>query len=614
LLNWLSGKKKQQKSSLRIEDYALIGDCETAALVSREGSIDWLCWPNFSSGACFAALLGTAENGFWQLRPVDEVESVRRRYRPGTLIVETTFVTKDGEVCLIDFMPPRGKHSDVIRIVEGVRGKVKMRLELVLRFDYGLTVPWVTMHKSELRAVAGPNMVVLRSVCNEGAPAELHGEGMATVSEFTVKKGERKCFTLTYASSTEEVPERVPTDDALDDTEKYWTEWTARGKYHGPYEEVVQRSLLTLKTMTYKPSGGVVAAVTAGLPEEIGGERNWDYRYCWLRDASFTLLVLMRGGYVEEAIEWRLWLLRAIAGAPGQLQTLYGICGERMLVEWVPTWLAGYEGSSPVRIGNAAAAQFQLDIYGEVAVALGQTPEATEDIRVPSAELQAALIDHLCEVWQLPDDGIWEARTKRRHYVHSKVMAWVALDRAVNYHERFDGSGNVKLWRKNRDLLHKEICAKGFDKKLNSFTQAYGSRSLDASCLRLAMVGFLPLDDPRIIGTVDAIQKHLIKDGLVQRYIPAKSPDGLKGGEGTFLPCSFWLVVCLHLLGRKDEAKEMFERLLTLRNDVGLLSEEYDPVGKRMLGNFPQALTHLSLAHAAYTLAGQWTPGAPIPS
>jgi GH15 family glucan-1,4-alpha-glucosidase len=613
LFNWLSGTKQQQKRRLRIEDYALIGDCETAALVSCEGSIDWLCWPNFSSGACFAALLGTQDNGFWQLRPVDEIQSMQRRYRPGTLIVETTFVTKDGEVCLIDFMPPRGEHSDVIRVVEGVRGKVKMRMELVLRFDYGLTVPWVTMHKSELRAVAGPNMVVLRSVCNQGAPAELHGEGMSTVSEFTVKKSERKCFTLTYAPSTEDVPEPVPTDDALDDTQNFWTEWAARGKYRGPYEEAVQRSLLTLKAMTYRPSGGIVAAVTAGLPEEIGGERNWDYRYCWLRDTSLTLLVLMRGGYVEEAIEWRLWLLRTIAGAPGQLQALYGICGERTLVEWVPTWLTGYEGSRPVRIGNAAAEQFQLDIYGEVAVALERTPEAAEDIRVPSMELQATLIDHLCEVWRLPDDGIWETRTNRRHYVHSKVMAWVALDRAINYYERFDGSGNVKLWRKNRDMLHKEICAKGFDKKLNSFTQFYGSRSLDASCLRLAMVGFLPLDDPRIVGTVDAIQKYLMKDGLVRRYIPAKSPDGLKGGEGTFLPCSFWLVVCLHLLGRKDEARGMFERLLALRNDIGLLSEEYDPVQKRMLGNFPQALTHLSLAHAAYTLAGQWVPGVPAP-
>jgi len=614
LLNWLHGKKEPKQHGARIEDYALIGDCETAALVSREGSIDWLCWPNFGSGACFAALLGSSENGFWKLRPTGDIQSPRRRYRPGTLIVETTFITKDGEVCLIDFMPPRGKHSDVIRIVEGVRGKVKMRMELVLRFDYGLTIPWVTMHKSELRAVSGPNMTILRCTCNRGDPAELNGEGLSTVSEFTVKRGERKCFTLTYASSVENVPEPVPTDDALDDTQQYWTGWAARGTYRGPYVEAVQRSLLTLKAMTYRPSGGIVAAVTAGLPEEIGGERNWDYRYCWLRDTSLTLLVLMRGGYTEEAIDWRLWLLRAIAGSPGQLQTLYGIYGERILVEWEASWLAGYEGSRPVRIGNAASLQFQLDVYGDVAVALERTPEAAEDIRVPSTGLQAALIDHLCDIWQLPDEGIWETRGKRQHFVHSKVMAWVALDRAIKHYERYDGSGDVKRWRKNRDVLHQEICAKGFDKKLNSFTQFYGSHTVDASCLRMAMVGFLPIDDPRIVGTVDAIQKHLTKDGLVQRYIPAKSPDGLKGGEGTFLPCSFWLVVCLHLLGRKDEAKAMFERLLDLRNDMGLLSEEYDPVQKRMLGNFPQALTHLSLAHAAYTLSGHWTPEIVQPS
>ncbi len=610
MFDWLRTRKHEERHSARIEDYALIGDCETAALVSRQGSIDWLCWPDFSSGACFAALLGDRKNGFWAIRPEDDIQAVRRRYRSGTLIVETSFVTEEGEVCLIDFMPPRGEHSDVIRIVQGIRGKMKMRMELALRFDYGRTVPWVTMHRRELRAVAGPHMVVLRSDCNGGAPAELRGEDLSTISEFTVKKDERKCFTLTYAPSMEKVPEPVPTDDALDDTQKYWREWAARGTYRGPYMEAVQRSLLTLKAMTYRPSGGIVAAVTAGLPEEIGGERNWDYRYCWLRDTSLTLLVLMRGGYTEEAIDWRLWLLRAIAGAPGQLQTLYGIRGDRTLVEWEASWLGGYEGSRPVRIGNAAAQQFQLDVYGEVAVALDRTPEAAEDIRVPSTELQATLINHLCEIWQLPDDGIWEVRGTQQHFVHSKVMAWVALDRAIKHYERFDGIGDVRRWRKNRDMLHKEICVKGFDKTLNSFTQFYGSHSLDASCLRMAMVGFLPIDDPRIVGTVDAIQKHLTRDGLVRRYIPETTPDGLTGGEGTFLPCSFWMVVCLHLLGRKDEATGMFERLLMLRNEMGLLSEEYDPVHKRMLGNFPQALTHLSLAHAAYTLSGLWTPEA----
>jgi GH15 family glucan-1,4-alpha-glucosidase len=600
-------KKKAPLHGARIEDYAVIGDCETAALVSLEGSIDWLCWPTFSSAACFAALLGTAENGFWRIRPQAEIVSTRRQYQPGTMIVETTFVTKDGEVCLTDFMPPRGKHSDVVRIVRGVRGKVKMHMNLVLRFDYGLTVPWVTRHEQELRAVAGPNMVVLRSECS-GKAVELRGEDLTTVSDLAVRAGDQVCFTLTYASSIEDVPERVAAEDALRDTQAYWSEWSGRSTYKGQYAEVVQRSLMTLKAMTYRPTGGIVAAVTAGLPERIGGERNWDYRYCWLRDTSFTLLVLMRAGYMEEAVQWRLWLLRAIAGSPGQVQSLYGIDGGRRLVEWEPDWLPGYENSLPVRIGNAASEQFQLDVYGEVAVALSRTPAASDDLRIPSLDLEATLIDHLCKIWPLPDEGIWETRGGAQHFVYSKVMAWVALDRAAKRHERFDGVGDVKRWRKNRDMLHKEICAKGFSKKLNSFTQSYGSKVLDASCLRLLLVGFLPADDPRIIGTIDAIQKYLMKDGLVQRYNTAKASDGLTGGEGTFLACSFWMVTCLWLIGRKDEATEMFQRLLALRNDVGLLSEEYDPQAKRMLGNFPQALSHIALTHAAFTLSGQWRP------
>jgi len=605
---WFKKKPVPALHGSRIEDYAVIGDCETAALVSLEGSIDWLCWPTFSSGACFAALLGTAENGFWRVRPKGEIKSTRRRYVPGTMIVETTFVTEDGEVCLTDFMPPRGKHSDVVRIVRGVRGKVKMRMDCALRFDYGLTIPWVTRHEQEVRAVAGPNMAVLRSECMRGATAEMHGEGMTTVSDFVLKEGQQVCFVLTYAASIEEVPERVPVEDALEDTRKYWCEWSDRSDYKGVYGEAVQRSLMTLKAMTYRPTGGIVAAVTAGLPEEIGGERNWDYRYCWLRDTSFTLLVLMRAGYTEEAIAWRLWLLRAIAGTPDQVQSLYGISGERKLFEWAADWLPGYENSKPVRIGNAASEQFQLDVFGEVAVALAHTPMGDDDLRIPATELEAALIDHLCHIWPEPDDGIWETRGGRKHFVHSKVMAWVALDRAVKQHERYDGAGDVKRWRKNRDMLHKEICAKGFDKKLNSFTQSYGSKSLDASCLRLGIVGFLPMDDPRIVGTVEAIQKHLMKDGLVQRYDPLKFKDGLKGGEGTFLACSFWMVTCLWLMGRQDEATQMYERLLALRNDVGLLSEEYDPVAKRMLGNFPQALSHIALVHAAFAMSGQWTP------
>ncbi len=598
----------------RIEDYAVLGDCETAALVSLDGSIDWLCWPTFSSGACFAALLGTAENGFWRIRPVEEIVERRRQYRPGTMIVETTFATQGGEICLTDFMPQRGTHSNGVRRERGVRGKVKMHMDLVLRFDYGLTVPWVTKYEQEVRAVAGPNMTVLRSECRGGKAAELRGEDMTTVSDFVVRAGEQVCFTLTYASSTEEVPAAVPAEDALRDTQDYWCAWSDRSTYRGKYVEAVQRSLMTLKAMTYRPTGGVVAAITTGLPERIGGERNWDYRYCWLRDTSFMLLVLMGAGYTDEAVRWRLWLLRAIAGSPGQVQSLYGIDGERRLMEWEADWLAGYEHSQPVRIGNAASEQFQLDVYGEVAVALSRTPAANDDLKTPSLAMEAALIDHLCKVWPLPDEGIWETRGGAQHFVYSKVMAWVALNHAVKRHEQYDGSGDVKRWRKNRDMLHKEICTKGFSNNLNSFTQSYGSKVLDASCLRLALVGFLPADDPRMVGTIDAIQRRLTKDGLVQRYNTAKTSDGLSGGEGTFLACSFWMVTCLWLIGRRDEAAAMFERLLSLRNDVGLLSEEYDPKQMRMLGNFPQALSHIGLLHAAFALSGQWEPETTVAS
>jgi len=603
-------KKKQDAPlhAMRIEDYALIGDCETAALVSREGSIDWLCWPSFASGACFAALLGTAGNGYWRVRPKGKIVSSSRRYQPGTMVVETTFATAGGEVCLTDFMPPRGSHSDVVRMVRGVRGRVRMRMDLVLRFDYGLTVPWVTRGKHELRAIAGPNMAVLRSQCSHGKPAELHGEDLTTVSDFTLDRGDQVCFTLTYASSTEAVPPVVPVEDALADTQAFWREWSGRSTYEGQYKAAVERSLMTLKAMTYRPTGGIVAAVTAGLPESIGGPRNWDYRYCWLRDTAFTLMALMRNGYTEEAVAWRGWLLRAIAGAPDQVQSLYGIGGERQLVEWTADWLRGYEDSRPVRIGNAAAQQFQLDVYGEVSVALGRTPQGEDDSRVPGHALEAELIDHLCKVWPLPDDGIWETRGGARHFVYSKAMAWVALNNAVQMQERFAGAGDVKRWKKNRDQLHREICSKGFNRRLNSFTQSYGSKTLDASCLQLALVGFLPVDDPRIVGTIEAIERRLMKDGLVQRYDPGKSPDGLRGGEGAFLACSFWMVACLYLIGRRQDAVAMFERLLALQNDMGLLSEEYDPVAGRMLGNFPQALSHIALVHAAVTLSGKWQP------
>ena len=486
-----------------------------------------------------------------------------------------------------------------------------MRLDFTLRFDYGLTVPWVTHMNDELRAIAGPNTVVLRTQCMQGKGArlaKLHGEGMTTAADFTLSAGDKLCFTLTYAGSFEELPEPIDVNGELRQTEAFWTEWSGKSQYKGQYREFVQRSLLTLKALTYLPTGGMVAAPTTSLPEHLGGERNWDYRYCWLRDTAFTLLILILAGYNEEAVAWRLWLLRAIAGSPDQVQSLYGINGERRLLEWTAGWLPGYGDSQPVRIGNAASEQFQLDVYGEVAAALTRTPEVDDDVRAPSGALQAALINHLCEIWVLPDEGIWETRGGREHFVHSKLMAWVALDRAIQNYERFDGAGDVKRWRKNRDQLHKQICRKGFNKKLNAFTQSYGSSTLDAACLRMFFVGFLPPDDPRMVGTVDAIQKKLMRNGLLERYDTKKSKDGLKGGEGTFLACSFWLVIALHLMGRVGEAKDLFERLLGLCNDVGLLSEEYDAVGNRMLGNFPQALSHLALVHAAFTISGQWKP------
>ena len=592
----------------RIEDYALIGDLESAALVSRDGSIDWLCWPSFSSPACFAALLGTAGNGYWRIKPQGTIKASRRAYRENTLILETTFENETGEVLLTDYMPLRGEHSDLVRTVRGVRGNVDMRLELVLRFDYGLTIPWVTASQHELHAIAGANLVVLRSQCAHGDPVPLHGEHLTTVAEFTVAPGDEVCFVLTYGASNEDVPPPVDIAAGFAETEAFWKDWAGKCSYSGPYREAVLRSVLTLKALTYRPTGGIIAAPTAGLPEEIGGERNWDYRYCWLRDASFTSLVLVLSGYTDEAVDWRLWLLRAIAGAPDQLQTMYGIYGERRLTEWNAGWLPGYENSQPVRIGNAASEQFQLDVFGEVAAALSRTPKSRDDLRTPATQLEIAITDHLCHVWDQPDDGIWETRGGRKHFVYSKVMAWVALDRAIGHADQLEGKGDLERWKKNRDMLHAEICERGFNPKLNAFTQSYGSDTLDASCLRMVFGGFLPADDPRMIGTVDAIAKQLMPDGLVQRYIPEESQDGLRGGEGTFLACSFWMVICLHLIGRRSEARELFERLLGLCNDVGLLSEEYDPKAGRMLGNFPQALSHLGLVHAAFTLSDQWKP------
>jgi GH15 family glucan-1,4-alpha-glucosidase len=584
----------------------MIGDCETAALVSREGSIDWLCWPTFSSGACFAGLLGTCDHGYWRIAPKGKVKATKRQYEAHTLVLETTFETKDGEVCLIDFMPPRERHSHVVRIVRGVRGRVAMQMDLAIRFDYGRTIPWVTSKYQELRAIAGDDMVTLRT------KVRLRGEGMMTCGRFTVREGETVSFALTNSSSLEKTPPVLAVDEALERTQRFWKEWSGKNKYSGPYAEAVERSLMTLKAMTYRPAGGIVAAATTSLPEKIGGPRNWDYRYCWLRDTAFTLLILMQAGYVEEAVEWRKWLLRAVAGAPDQVQTIYGIRGERQLVEWEAGWLPGYEGSRPVRIGNAAVEQFQLDVFGEVMSALSRTPEAEDEIRVSVSSLLAALANHVCKVWPQPDEGIWEVRGGPKHFTHSKVMAWVALDRAIEHHREYGRDGDVTRWKKNRERIRREVCKRGFDKKLNSFVQSYGSKQLDASCLLIGLVGFLPPDDPRVIGTVEAIEKRLMKDGFVERYDTKKTKDGLSGGEGAFLACSFWMVTSLWLMGRKADAKAMFERLLALRNDVGLLSEEYDPVGRRMVGNFPQALSHIALLHAAFALSGLWKPEASV--
>jgi GH15 family glucan-1,4-alpha-glucosidase len=580
----------------RIEDYALIGDCETAALVDRNGSIDWLCWPDFSSDACLAALLGTEENGCWKLNPADDQAKATRKYRNHTLILETTFECEGGAVRLIDFMPNRGRHSDVVRIVEGIRGSVDMRMELTLRFDFGRTVPWVTRVKGGMRAVAGPNLAVLRS------SMEIHGENLKTVADFKVKKGERVWFTLTYGISHEPDPHAIDAEKALKETEEFWREWSGRLEHEGKYTEVIERSLITLKALTFGPTGGVVASVTTSLPEALGGVRNWDYRYCWLRDTTFTLLALANGGYFEEAVAWQDWLLRAIAGSPDQAQIMYGIKGERQLLEWSVDWLPGYENSRPVRVGNAAAFQLQLDIYGEVLDcffhaqhSMGRHTE--EDFRV-----LAQMVEHLEQIWCEPDHGIWEVRGEPQQFTHSKMMAWVAFDRAVLLAEQLKYKAPVEKWKAIRETIHEQICTKAYDTKRNTFTQAYGSKELDAALLLMPLVGFLPGTDPRVKGTVEAIERELMPDGLVMRYNTAEVDDGLPAGEGVFLACSFWMVSSLKAIGRLEDARALFEQLLTLRNDVGLLSEEYDLERKRLAGNFPQALSHIALINAAFDL------------
>ncbi len=580
----------------RIEDYALIGDCETAALVDNHGSIDWLCWPNFSSEACFASLLGGEDNGYWKICPADGEFQSSRRYRDKTLILETTFVLPAGSVRLIDFMPVRGNNSDVVRIVEGISGSVPIRSELALRFDYGRTVPWVTRIPGGIRAVAGPNLATLRT------SVPVHGENLKTVAEFTVEAGQRVAMTLTYGRSFRDDPEIIDAEQALHDTEEFWTEWSGRLKYEGKYRPLVERSLITLKAMTSLHSGGVIAAMTTSLPEHIGGVRNWDYRYCWLRDTTFTLLALTNGGYYDEASAWQDWLLRALAGSPEQVQIMYGVRGERQLVEWEVPWLSGYEGSRPVRIGNAAASQVQLDIYGEVLdcfyhaqSSMGRHDE--EDFRV-----LVLLLEHLEGIWRNPDEGIWEVRGDAQQFTYSKMMAWVAFDRAVLLAQHRNYRGPIEKWASLRDEIHQQIIDKAFNAEKNCFMQAYGSDQLDAGLLLMPLVGFLPGTDPRVIGTVEAIERELMPGGFVLRYDTSKVDDGLPPGEGVFLACSFWMVSSLKAIGREPDARALFERLTTLCNDVGLLSEEYDVNRKRLVGNFPQAFSHISLVNAAFDL------------
>ena len=589
--------------STPLEDYALIGDCETSALVSRAGSIDWLCWPRFDSPACFAGLLGGPEHGRWLIGPQDAAARVTRRYRDNTLILETRIDTADGAVTLVDFMPLRGRHSVVVRLVRGDRGRVRMRTELVLRFDYGRTVPWVTrLDDGTWRAIAGPDMVVLRT------PVDLRGEDLTTVAEFDVAAGDTVPFVLAYGSSHLDAPEPIPPDPALDQTEAYWTRWASRNRSGGEWTDAVVRSLMTLKALTYTPTGGIVAAPTTSLPELLGGTRNWDYRLCWLRDATLTLLALMNAGYYDEARAWRDWLLRAAAGAPAQAQIMYGVAGERHLPEFELPWLPGYERSAPVRIGNAAHGQLQLDVYGEVMDALHQARCGGLNPREADWALQRALLNHLEQIWDRPDQGIWEVRAQPRHFTHSKVMAWVALDRGIRGIEAHGLEGPHQRWRRLRDRIHGEVCERGYSRELGSFVQSYDSRELDASLLLLPTMGFLPASDPRIRGTVEAIERRLLVDGLVLRYDPSTCDDGLAQGEGVFLACSFWLADAYALMGRTDDARRLFERLLAIRNDVGLLAEEYDPDAGRLVGNFPQAFSHIALVNTAHNLGRATKP------
>jgi GH15 family glucan-1,4-alpha-glucosidase len=585
--------------ALPIEDYALIGDTHAAALVGRDGSIDWAAFPRLDSAACFAALLGDRSNGRWSLAPRAAPTRVRRRYRPGTLVLETEVETEEGAVRLIDFMPVAGHAPDIVRIVEGIAGEIEMCFDLVVRFGTGAVVPWVRRRDGALSATAGPDALCFRG------DLDVHGQDLSTVGSFVLRPGERRRFVATWFPSHEPLPPALEPLEELRRAEAWWRDWTARCRYQGPWREAVVTSLMVLKALTYGPTGGIVAAPTTSLPELAGGERNWDYRYCWLRDATLTLYALMLAGYRREAVAWRDWLLRAVAGDPQRLQIMYGVAGERRLAEFEASWLAGYDGARPVRIGNRAYEQLQLDVYGEVLDALYQSRRFGIPPDPWAWGLERALIDSLATKWTEPDNGVWEVRGPRRPFTHSKVMAWVAFDRAVKSVERFGLHGPIERWRALRDAVHAEVCARGVDPGRGVFVQSYGRPELDASALMIPLVGFLPASDERVARTVSAIERELMRDGFVIRYRtePDGAIDGLPGGEGVFLPCTFWLADNYVQLGRLDEAARLFERLLSLRNDLGLLSEEYDPGAGRLLGNFPQALTHLALVNTAHNLA-----------
>jgi GH15 family glucan-1,4-alpha-glucosidase len=588
----------------KIEDYGLIGDCETAALVGRDGSIDWLCWPSFDSDACFTALLGTSRHGRWLIAPAEKITKTTRFYWDNTLILETRFETAGGTIAVVDFMPRRGKASDIVRLVRGVSGRVKLRMELVIRFGFGTDIPWVK--KSEdgtaLLAICGPDMTVLRS------PVKTRGEDMTTVADFEVGEGETVPFVLTYGPSHLDVPAPIDPEQALQETNDFWTEWCTHCTYQGESRDLVMRSLITLKALTYEPTGGIVAAPTTSLPEILGGPKNWDYRFCWLRDATFTLLALMNSGYTEEACCWHSWLLRAVAGAPAHMQIMYGIRGQRRLLEWEADWLQGYEGAQPVRVGNAAHVQLQLDVYGELMDAFHQARVANLELDETTWDIECKVLEHLAEIWDHPDSGIWERRGSGKHYVSSKVMTWVAYDRAVKSAEKYGFKAPLDQWRKLRDTIHREVCEKGFDRNLNTFVESYGSQLLDASILLLPAVGFLPGDDPRVHGTLAAIEKHMMHDGFVMRHDSREPRDQKLPFEGAFLACTLWLADAYVLTGEIDKAQELFDRVSAVANDLGLLAEEYDPRAKRQTGNFPQALTHIALINTAHNLSDARKP------